>query len=151
MRQKEKREYALKPTWKPQQSDSVAGVAVLRAPDGPKLYGIRFSERFEEFVGRCLRRGVSPYHPAYIAVTEVDGVWVVWAHYFGEEEGVVLWQAGERPTWLKYQYKGVSNGTRATGADGTGAGAGTGDEAGASQAAQPPDAAAGTGGPQGGA
>jgi hypothetical protein len=61
---------------------------------------IKFSPAFEEFVGKELPRGLAPFDPAFIQVTETRGGWEVKAVYIQDGVNVTLWKAEAKPEWV---------------------------------------------------
>jgi len=74
-------------------------LVVTRCTDTGYCY-INFSPAFEEFVGKNLPRGLAPFDPAYIQVTEHNQLWEVKAVYIKDGVNAVLWRSAEKPAWI---------------------------------------------------
>ena len=91
---------------------------------------VTFSERFVEWVGKKLPRGIAEFDPAYLAVVQNGEVWEVFAVYVDRSAHALLWESKSKPEWVgklrtekphdgKTTHKGARGCGAATG-DGTG-------------------------------
>lgn len=100
----ERKKFALASRRAVKQNHPVLSNTVLVEEAGQRhVCYIAFSDDLIQFVGQKLPRGVSQVDPAYLTVTEVvaSQVWAVAACYYRDDSSVVLWEAKERPKWLK--------------------------------------------------
>ena len=99
---KELKKYKLKAARKPREHPLLSGVAVVGEPTGKRVSYFSFSEAFVDAVGKALPVGVSPANPAYLKVLYMPGrdTWRVFAMYFQEVRGVLLWETDTMPSWL---------------------------------------------------
>ena len=99
---KDAKKYKIRASRRPQRHPLLSGVVHLCDRRGRRPVNISFSEALVDAVGLALPFGLSPADPAYLKVLHLPGrgLWRVFAMYFREEQGTLLWETGERPPWL---------------------------------------------------
>ncbi len=99
--------YGLRPSRKPQEGSSVAGVVVVTGCEGIQVANVRFASQFERAVGLALPHGVGPEHPAYLSVVKHarSDEWRVYALYLDGSYRRLLWVTKDRPKWLSKMRK----------------------------------------------
>jgi hypothetical protein len=110
----ERKLWEIRSTPKPAKPKGVLTTVSVRGVNGQDYYCyINFSEKFEEFVGKKMPRGVSENDPAWLHVTchALSGGATIAAHYLSDKSGCELWHATKTPTWLK-MYKVKHDGTQ---------------------------------------
>lgn len=112
---RELKKYGIRSTRKPARNAFVA--TTIHVVDENGLAGycyISFADALVEAIGKVLPRGVAEFDPAYIYV-EYDTrrrVWKINAQYLLSSDSALLWESGDRPTWLKLiTNHGVQNGS----------------------------------------
>jgi hypothetical protein len=100
---RELKKFCIRYAHKAQTGYPVAGVVVVVDARGKGYTRIRFDEALVGAVGKAMPMGVSPEHPCYLKVLQVLGTerWRVFAYYLDAGRGVLLWEAGEKPAWVK--------------------------------------------------
>ena len=107
---KEAKKFKLRAARKPIRHSLLSGVVHVCDQHGKRPAYISFSEDFVDAVGRALPQGVTPSRPAYIKVLHIHGknLWRVFAMYFKEEIGALLWESPHQPEWTKPILKSIS-------------------------------------------
>lgn len=110
---RELKSFELRPSLSLAPSTILSTLAIAYIDSASQAYKIKFSEKFIEFVGYKLIRGVSLNDPAYISVIFHEDKYRILAKYVYSKESALLWQTSEKPKWLKYKYapKGINHGT----------------------------------------
>lgn len=101
-RMRELKKYQLRASKKPKNHALLSGVVHVYGDAGIGYTYLTFSEAFVDAVGKCMQYGLRADAPGYLKVMFMPGVkvWRVFAMYFKEERGVLLWESPEKPAWL---------------------------------------------------
>lgn len=81
----------------------LSGIVHVYEHTGVRLAKITFEECFVDAVGKALPQGVTQAHPAYLKILHMPGrkTWRVFAMYFKQEKGVLLWESPTIPHWAE--------------------------------------------------
>lgn len=111
---REFKRYELRSTRRPAKATALSTTVSVLNEHGESGYCyVSFAEAFVHSVGKRLPRGVAEFEPAYIEVryNRQLSAWEVWARYFGDGKGVLLWATDNRPSWLNFYKHEANNGT----------------------------------------
>ena len=61
---------------------------------------IRFDQSFVDFLGQKMPRGVAPFDPCFVEVTQCREGWLVESVYARDGARSMLWLAKEKPKWV---------------------------------------------------
>jgi len=109
---REFKKYGIRYAYTPHDSQVLAGVVQVSDTHGRGYVYIHYEEALIEAVGKAMPAGISEMSPCYLKVihTSIRNTWRVFAFYVGSPVGVLLWEAVEKPTWLK-RVRREKNGT----------------------------------------
>lgn len=100
---REYKKFGLRYAHTPQEGYDIAGVVQVADHRGKGYAYIKFLPAFVDAVGKAMPFGVSPDSPCYVKILYSDSakIWKVYTFYIGSPRGVLLWEAVDRPEWLR--------------------------------------------------
>ena len=89
----------------PESHDRLSGTVLIHDGFGVGYSYISFGDKFLEYVGRAMDRGVGPAEKAYIHVVQEFELWAVHCCYVNDEEVALLWRQQDCPHWIRYIHR----------------------------------------------